>query len=145
MLGGTISDLVLTRTGNRRLARQGVAIIGMLLCATFIFAAYFVENTELAVTIISAGSFCASLAGPSAYTATIDMGGRHVATVFATMNMAGNIGAAIFPIVVPYLLDLPGGWDLVLFLFGGLYIVAAVFWMLLKTEKAMFEKHAAEG
>lgn len=139
MLGGTLSDYILSITGNRRLARQGVAIAGLLMCAGLIFLAYFVENTDLAVAIIAAGSFCAALAGPSAYAATIDMGGRNVATVFAVMNMSGNIGAAIFPIVVPYLLKLPAGWDLVLFLFGGVYAAGAVCWIALGRVDASTE------
>ena len=139
LLGGTVSDKILAVTGNRRLARQGVAIVGMFLCAMFIFAAWFVDDPVLAVSIISLGSFCASLAGPSGYTVTIEMGGPHVATVFATMNMAGNIGAAIFPILVPYLLKLPGGWNSVLFVFGGLYLAAMVFWILLKSEGTVFD------
>ena len=35
------------------------------------------------------------------YTITIDLGGRHVGPVFSVMNMAGNVGAIVFPLVVP--------------------------------------------
>jgi len=140
LLGGMVSDWVLSRTGRQRLARQGLAVLGMLLCAGFIVLAFFVEDVVLAVAVISAGSFCASLAGPPGYTVTIGMGGKHVATVFGTMNMAGNVGAALFPILVPYLLDLPGGWDLVLFVFAGLYLVAAVFWALLDANGSVFDQ-----
>ena len=71
-----------------------------------------------------AGAFCAAFAGPCAYSATIDMGGRHVTMVFSLMNMAGNLGAVAFPILVPYLLNEDpdvagsGNWDLVLFTFA---------------------------
>ena len=41
---------------------------------------------------------------------TIDMGGRHVAPVFSTMNMAGNLGAMLFPLAVPWFVR-GAGWD----------------------------------
>ncbi len=140
LLGGFVSDMILRKTGSRRWARQGVAITGMISCAGFIFAAYFVHNAVAAVLIISAGAFCAALAGPAGYALTIDMGGKHVATVFATMNMSGNIGAFIFPVVVPYLLKLPGGWDLVLVVFGLVYLAAALCWALLNPNGTVFEQ-----
>jgi ACS family glucarate transporter-like MFS transporter len=83
----------------------------------------------LAVLVIAAGSFVASLAGPTAYALTIDMGGRHVAAVFSVMNMSGNLGAVAFPKVVPWLKDLAGSWDLVLYVFAAVYVAAAICWI----------------
>ncbi len=104
-LGGLTSDWVLARTGNRRLSRQGVAAAAMLACALLVFISYPVANPWIAVLLISAGSFFAAFGGPCAYTSTIDMGGKHVPIVFSTMNMAGNFGAFVFPIIVPWLLS----------------------------------------
>ena len=130
-LAGTLSDRMLSATGNVKSARRTIAVAGMLGCAALIFAAYFVEGANTVVLVISGGAFCAALAGPSGYATTIDMGGKNVATIFGTMNMAGNAGAAVFPVIVPMLQKSAGGWDLVLFVFGGVYLIAAVFWLLL--------------
>ena len=45
--------------------------------------------------------------------------------------MCGNLGAAAFPVVVPWLLTNAGGWDAVLIGFTALYASAALFWLLL--------------
>ncbi len=103
--GGSFADWVLARTGSRRLSRQGVAAAAMLACCVLILIAYPIANPWLAVLLISAGSFCAAFGGPCAYTTTIDMGGKHVTMVFSLMNMAGNFGAFVFPIIVPWLLS----------------------------------------
>ena len=103
--GGIVSDWILAKTGNRRLSRQGVAAVALLACAILVLLSSPVANPWLAVALISAGAFCAAFGGPCAYTSTIDMGGRHVPMVFSTMNMAGNIGAFVFPIVVPWMLS----------------------------------------
>jgi hypothetical protein len=104
-LGGALSDWLLLRTKNRRFSREGLAAAAMLACGLLVLAAYPIANAWLAVLLISAGSFCAAFGGPCAYAATIDMGGRHVVMLFSLMNMAGNVGAFLFPVVVPWLLN----------------------------------------
>jgi nitrate/nitrite transporter NarK len=138
--GGLMSDGLLALTGSRVIARKWLAAGCMTLCATLVFVAYFVQNPFAAVLIISAGSFCAAVGGPCAYTITIDMGGRHVGTLFGTMNMVGNLGALAFVFGVPWFLDLTGNWDSVLLLFGFLYVGAGLFWLLLKPEGDIFEQ-----
>ena len=59
------------------------------------------------------------------------------------MNMCGNLGAAAFPVVVPWLLANAGGWDAVLIGFTALYASAALFWLLLKTKPDMFDGTSA--
>ncbi len=138
-LGGTASDWLLKRTGSRRLSRCGLSAMSMTLCAALIVAAYFVEDARLAVLVISGGSFCAAFGGVSAYTITMDMGGRHVATVFSVMNMCGNIGAALFPPAIGWFVDKTGRWEEVLLVFAAIYIAAAVCWLLLNPRRAIFK------
>ncbi len=142
-LGGMLSDWVLARTGSRRFARSGLAVISMLGCAALIVIAYFIANVWLAVLLISAGSFCSSLGGPCAYAVTIDVGGKHVGTVFSVMNMFGNIGAAVFPILVPWLVASFGGWDVVLFVFAAVYVAAGVCWMMVHPNDNIFDRQTA--
>jgi ACS family glucarate transporter-like MFS transporter len=138
LAGGVTSDRVLAQTGSRRLARQGVAVASQLGCALLILLAYPVADVWLAVLLISAGSFLAAFAGACAYTITIDMGGKHVATVFSLMNMAGNVGALVFPLVVPPLVR-GVGWDAVLYGFAGIYVAGALCWLGVNPERTVFE------
>jgi len=140
LAGGAISDGLLAITGSRTIARKWLATVCMLICALLVFAAYFVQQPVLAVSIISIGSFFAAVGGPCAYTITIDMGGRHVGTLFATMNMVGNFGALAFSMGIPWFLVQTGNWDSVLLLFGCLYLGAGFFWLLLMPEGDIFEQ-----
>jgi len=141
MAGGALSDWLLKRTGSRNVARRWMGMACTFLCAGLIFWALVLDDALFAVLVISAGSFFAALAGPCAYTITIDMGGPHVATVNATMNMMGNLGAWAFPIAVPWLLRNTGGsWDAVLLVFGACYVASALFWLLLKPEGTILEQ-----
>ncbi|HKX60341.1 MAG TPA: MFS transporter [Verrucomicrobiae bacterium] len=140
LVGGALSDWLLQRTASRNVARRWMSVLSLFSCAILIFWALVIENALAAVLVISAGSFFAALASPCAYAMTIDMGGQHVATVNATMNMMGNFGAWAFPIVVPWLLVRFGNWDAVLVVFGALYVIGALFWLLLKPEGTVFEQ-----
>ncbi len=138
--GGVISDALLRRTNHPRLARQGMAMTMLLLCAALIFSAWFVADPVLAVLVISAGMYCAGAVNPC-YSATLmTCGGPHAGTLSAITNMCGNFGAATFPILVPWLIANAGGWDAVLIGFGTLYIVAAMLWLMMRSNGSLFEK-----
>ncbi|MCI0640812.1 MAG: MFS transporter [Gemmataceae bacterium] len=158
--GGLVTDWIFRRTGSATLSRKGVALFCLLVCAGLMASAYFVEQAILCVLIVSLGMVFAGACGPSSYTVTIDLGGKHVATVFSLMNMSGNIGAALLPVAVvqfeqwvqnlklsdpalyptfeewlQYGVLIPDGWNEVLFFLAGLYVAAALFWVFVRLDK----------
>ncbi len=137
-VGGVMLDWVWRRTKSLRWSRQRLAIAAMLGCAACTLAAYFVVETLPAVIMISLGSFLAGFGGPIAYTTTIDKGGQHVAPVFGMMNMSGNLGAALCPVVVGMLFDLDIV-DGVLVMFAGVYLLAAICWAFLNPQGTIFD------
>ena len=112
----------------------------MLLCTALVAVAYFVKDTKVAITLIGIGAFFIGTAGPAGYTITIDMGGKQVATLFSTMNMFGNLGALLFPIVVGAIIKVTGNWDQVLILFGALYLASAFCWWRLRPDGTVFDQ-----
>ena len=88
--------------------------------------------------VIGVGAFCATFGGVSGYTVAIDLGGRHVATVFSTMNMCGNIGAALFPVTAGWLVSYTGNWNVIIFLFAAIMAVDAVCWAILNPKAPLF-------
>jgi ACS family glucarate transporter-like MFS transporter len=131
-MGGGFSDWLLVRTGSRRFSRQGLSILSQWVCAVLVLAAYPIQEPVSAVLILSAGAFCAAVGGPIAYAITIDLGGQHVRSVFALMNMWGNLGALGFPLFVAWMVGAdpkPEDWDPVLPLFAVLYLLAGLAWL----------------
>lgn len=131
LAGGFASDELLRRTGNARLSRQGIAVVGMGSCALLIVLSYFLTDVRASIGVISLGAFCATFGGVSGYTVAIRFGGRHVATVFSSMNMCGNTGAALFPVTAGWLVARTGNWNLILFLFAAIMAVDALCWAVL--------------
>ncbi|MEZ6133847.1 MAG: MFS transporter [Pirellulaceae bacterium] len=138
LTGGFFSDWLLQKTGNQRLSRQGIAVVGMGMCSLLIVASYFVHDVNYSIALISLGAFCATFGGVSGYTVAISFGGRHVATVFSTMNMFGNMGAALFPVTAGWLVAQTGNWNLILFLFAGVMAIDALCWALLNPQGTLF-------
>ena len=137
-LGGVFSEWILRRTGNARLARQGMAVAAMTICATVALTSYFVEDTTIAVVLLCVGAFCGMAGGVSGYAVAIAYGGKRVAIVFATMNMSGNVGAGLFPFVVGWLVAFTGDWNLALLLFATLFAADAVCWTFLNPKGTLF-------
>lgn len=145
LLGGLLSDWVLRRTGNSRLARQGTTFVALLVCTGSALAAYFVSDPHTAVLLISAGAFCAMASGVNAYALAIAYGGKRVATVFATMNMCGNLGATVFPLAVGWIVTATGNWNSALLLFVAMFGLAAAVWTVLNPKGTLFEEEKAVG
>jgi MFS family permease len=138
ILGGFFSDWLLRRTGWYRLSRQGIAVAGMTVCCALTVATYFVSDDVVAIRLFSIGAFMATFGGVSGYTVTIEFGGTRVATVFSIMNMAGNLGGALFNFVAGALHERTGSWDTALFVFAGIFAIDAVCWALLNPAGPLF-------
>ena len=142
LTGGFFSDWLLLKTGNKRLSRQGIAVVGMGLCSLLIVASYFVSDIQQSIALITLGAFCATFGGVSGYTVAISFGGGQVATVFSTMNMFGNLGAALFPLTAGWLVAQTGNWNLILFLFASVMAIDALCWAFLNPQGTLFgDKH----
>jgi sugar phosphate permease len=142
LAGGAFSDWMLRRTGNARLSRQGVACAAMLACTGLAAGASFAADPLVGVLLISLGAFFGMGGGVSGYTVAIAFGGSRVGVVFGTMNMAGNVGAGLFPFVVGWMVTATGNWDLALHLFTGLFLADAVCWAVLNPRGTLFGDNA---
>jgi MFS family permease len=144
LTGGIVSDWLLKKTGNRRLSRQGIAVVGMAMCSALIVTSAFVSNVHISIALISMGAFCATFGGVSGYTVAIEFGGSQVATVFSLMNMCGNFGAMLFPITAAWMVTRFGNWNLMLYFFAGIMAIDAICWAALNPRKPLFSESEAK-
>jgi sugar phosphate permease len=107
--GGWVTDLLLVKTKNVKLARRSVAIVGMLGCGAFILPAAFTTNSYTAVYCLTGAMFFLECIIGPAWAVPMDVGGEYSGTVSGMMNMAGNIGGALSPTVFGFLVAY-GSW-----------------------------------
>ena len=139
LAGGAFVDFIQAITKSKRISRTAIAVFCMLSSVVCIWLSYYTETALAAVLLISAGSFFASFAGPCYYVAALDIAGKDTAVVYGVTNMSGNFGAALFPVVVPWVVD-SYGWNGVLVLFAGIYVCCAICWVFLNPYSTLTDE-----
>jgi sugar phosphate permease len=142
-VGGLATDWLLHKTGNTKLARRSVAIVGLLGCACFIVPAALTADAYTAVYCLSGAMFFLECTiGPS-WAVPMDVGGECSGTVSGMMNMAGNIGGALSPIVFGVLVQF-GSWQAPFIVAAVLLILGAAVWAFwLDPDVSVLERKSA--
>lgn len=140
LLGGWVSDVWAHRTGNLKMARRGVAIAGFLLAAGGIIPAALTSNPEASVAFSCLGFFGLEVTVGVSWAIPLDIGGDAAGSVSAIMNTLGNIGGALSPTILAYLVQ-AYGWNIPFLVASGLCITAALLFSKIDATK----KVLAEG
>ena len=120
----------LSRVFGVRKTRCGVGAIGFWCAAALLIISTRLENPYSAVAAIALVSFCNDLMMPGSWTACMDVGGKYVGTLAGTMNMMGNLGGFVSPIVIGYIVDQTGNWTLTFYVTAAVYLIGSIFWLL---------------
>jgi D-galactonate transporter len=127
-VGGVATDWLLKKTGNTKLARRSVAIVGMLGCCVFIVPAALTADPYVAVYCLTASMFFLECTiGPS-WSVPMDTGGKYSGTVSGMMNMAGNVGGALSPLVFGFLVQY-GNWQAPFIVAAALLVIGSGVWL----------------
>ena len=130
--GILIGRLVFRRVQNVAVMRRVVATIGFTGASGFLIFSTTVNNPVKAMLCIALASFFNDLVMPGAWSSAMDVGGRNAGTVSGAMNMWGNVGGALSPLAIGYILKLTSNnWNITFYLSGAIYLLGIVFWMLL--------------
>jgi D-galactonate transporter len=126
-VGGLATDWLLRKTGKARFARRLVAIVGLLGCCICIVPAALVDDPYGAVYLLTGAMFFLECTiGPS-WAVPMDTGGKYSGTVSGMMNMAGNIGGALSPLVFGFLAQI-GSWQAPFIVAAALLVIGAGIW-----------------
>lgn len=130
--GGVIArrlEAVGTRTAP---VRRVMASTGFFSAAAMLVLSTVFENPLLAMLAMGASSFSNDLAMPPAWAACMDVGGRYAGSLAGSMNMMGNFGGMVGPLVLPYLLNVTNNdWNFTFWVSGAVYAVGGVAWLLI--------------
>jgi ACS family glucarate transporter-like MFS transporter len=131
--GGMTADAMARRFGVRR----GYCAVGgaaYLLAAALMLAGTLSPHAQLSGVLIAvAGALSMFTLAPSWATA-IGVGGPNAGLMGAVMNTAGQAGGFLSPIVLAYIVDGLGDWNLPLHLLSGLYLAAAMSWIFIRPD-----------
>jgi sugar phosphate permease len=126
-VGGIATDWLLKKTGRTNFSRRIVAIVGMLGTCAFIVPAALIESAYVALACLTAAMFFLECIIGPAWAVPMDVGGKYSGTVSGMMNMAGNIGGALSPLVFGFLVQY-GSWRAPFIVAACLLIAGACIW-----------------
>lgn len=130
VVGGSVSDRLLKRTGSARFARRAVAAPGFVLAGLFLFPAAMTASANVSVLCLALSFFFLEFVIGPAWAVPMDVGGQFSGTVTGIMNMAGALAASGTAIVYGGLFD-RGYWVAPFFVSAGVLFVGAFFWLFL--------------
>ena len=127
-LGGWGSDRLASRLGSRR-GRRIMGLTGFPLAAAAAVVAVLTPSPLLSAGLFGAAAGLAALGIAPAWAVCVEVGGAHAGVVSGAMNMFGNLGGALSPLVIGFSLERFGSWQAPLLSVAALYVVAAVLWL----------------
>src|SRR5258706_6725183 len=126
---GMISIPAARALGGVARTRRWMGFVGLTGAAAMLLVAIQFKNPLFAVLSVGLASFCNDLAVPGAWSACMDVGGRFAGSLSGSMNMMGNIGGALAPMVVPKVLAATSNnWNANFWMFAAVYFLGALCW-----------------
>jgi len=130
VVGGSLTDFLLKKTANARLARRAVAAPGFFMAALFVVPAAITGSPTVAVLCLGVSFFFLELVIGPAWAVPMDVGGQFSGTVTGIMNMAGALAASLTPLVYGALFD-RGYWIAPFFVSAGVLFTGGLIWIFL--------------
>lgn len=129
---GLVSAPITRRTMSVTKTRRLLAVIGFTGASGFLILSVHLHNAVWAMLVMGLASFANDLVMPGSWGACMDVGGRYAGTLSGTMNMMGNFGGAVSPLVIGYILAWThNNWDITFYVAAAVYFLGTFFWLFL--------------
>lgn len=129
LVAGWLTPMLNRRLGGAGRARSALGVVGLLAAATILVGSTWLKNPYAAVAAIAIVSLCNDITVPGAWAACMDVGGRSVGTLSGAMNMMGNLGGFISPIVIGTIVERTQQWNVAFYVTAGVYVFGALMWL----------------
>lgn len=135
-LGNPASVLLAARlvraNGDVARTRRIVAYVGFTGASAFLILSTMVNDPMWAILAIGMASFSNDLVMPGSWAAAMDVGGKYAGSLSGAMNMWGNIGGAICPMAIGFILKWTNNnWNLTFYVSAAIYLMGIVCWKFL--------------
>jgi len=136
VVGGWITDRI-SRSGNLRAARCGLGIFGYAASAAILVAVALTRERMIAAGLLAFAAFFQMMVASPAWAVCLDVGHRRAGLVTGCMNTAGNIGGALAPLLMGYMVQYLGSWDYPFFLTVAVFGFGIWMWSRVQPEQRL--------
>jgi MFS family permease len=142
-IGNIVSAQIIPRLARSTgiiLARRIVAIIGFVGASASIFGFLQISDPLRAMLLLGLAGFFNDFVMPACWAGCMDIGGRFSGTVSGTMNMVGNIGGALSPLAIGYILTFTNNnWSLTFYVSSAIYLLGGLCWLFIDAHTPLGE------
>jgi MFS family permease len=134
--GGMTTD-ALSRRFGLRVGRCGVGSVAYFFAAIAMVSGTLIREPHAAGFLIALGGAASMFTLAPSWATAIELGGSNAAVLSAVMNTSGQAGGVLSPVVLAYIVDRLGNWNLPLHILSSLYLMAAVSWLVIRPERPL--------
>jgi MFS family permease len=132
LTGGFLAVPLTRLTGSVLKARRLLAYVGFSGASILLVVSARMHNPVPAIIAMGLASFSNDLVMPGSWGACMDVGGKYAGTLSGAMNMMGNMGGAVSPTIIGYMLRWTHhNWDMTFYVSAAVYAMAAIQWRFL--------------
>jgi ACS family glucarate transporter-like MFS transporter len=136
VVGGWLTDRI-ARESNLRAARCGLGAFGYAASAAILVAVALTRDRMIAAALLACAAFFQMMVASPAWAVCLDVGHRRAGLVTGCMNTAGNIGGALAPLLMGYIVQYLGSWDYPFFLTVIVFGFGVAMWWRVKPEQQL--------
>ncbi len=142
--GGWVSDWLRPWIGLRW-GRRLPGLIGFPLAALMVLAAVKTLDPKTSAVLFGLAAGLAAFGVAPGWATCLDIGGEHSGVVSGAMNMFGNFGGALSPVVIGVCVQKYGSWDMPLLTLAAFYVMTALTWLIIDPERPIEEPPMPHG
>lgn len=131
-------------TGSLARTRKLMAGLGFAVAAGVMLVPAMVSDVFWVIAALGFASFLCDFVIPVSWGACIDIGGRFAGTFSGSMNMMGNLGGFVSPIVIGALLAKSGhDYRAAFYMNSGVFALGAICWLFIDPVTSMDDREPA--
>ena len=139
VLGGTISDAILRRTGNVLFARRSVVLFAYVGSIAALIPVVYLRSLIPVTICLSLGFFFLELAIGPMWAVPMDIAPNFSGTASGLMNFGSAVAAIVSPVVFAVVVELTGNWHLPFWGSVGMLAVGCVSCFFMRPDKPLGE------
>ena len=142
-LGGSFSDWILIRTGNKRLARNAFIAFSLTLAGAFLFTTMLTRDVTMVAIFLGASFFFLELVVGKIWAIPMDITREYAGMAGGMMNFGFGLAGIISPLVFGRIIDKTGNWDIPFALSVVICLIGACLTVFMRPDKPLIVREEA--
>lgn len=143
LVGGMVSDRLLTRTRNLKVARSYLVAGCMALTALSLIPVLTVDNPVHALVFLAAAMFFNEMNVGPMWAVPMDIANERAGTASGIMSGCGVTAALISPVIAGFIADRLGNWNITFMVSIGVLVAGTALCFVMRPDRPFVEKNAA--